>query len=221
MTPFILQDLSFYLSFVIMKKILILSIWAIITPVALLLSLFTLVYSANTINNKTLASLQNSTDTSPAYQLYTTIPDVLGIYTAEVQTKQDGIEKLIERFLDRYESPMEPHDTIAKIIVSTCKKLDLPPKCPQILTAIAMCESNLGNKTPEDSFNPLGFGIHSQGTLRFESWEEAFQKAAKGLKKYQGKGIQIDNLEELQKTYCPLSNGSWARCVDKFMKQLR
>ncbi len=204
-----------------MKKILIISAWATITPVALFLSIFSLL-NLTSFNKQSLAQLQEPhPNTAPAYQLYTSVPQVLGVYTTEVGTNTDGVEKLIENFLDEHNSPMEPHDTIAKIIVATCKKHNLPKECPQILTAIAMCESNLGSKIPSDSFNPLGFGVHSQGTLRFESWEEAFQKAAKGLKQYQDKGIEIDDIEELQNTYCPLSSGSWAQCVERFMDELR
>ncbi len=204
-----------------MKKFLFISFWSTITPIALFLSLFSLLNLTNLNNQSSIKSQFPQPNTAPAYQLYTSIPEVLGIYTAEIKTNDDGVEKLIENFLDEHNSPMEPHDVIAKIIVSTCQKNNLPKECPQILTSIAMCESNLGHKTPDDSFNPLGFGVHSRGTLKFESWEEAFQKAARGLKKYQDKGIRIDNIQELQNTYCPLSNGSWASCVEKFMDKLR
>ncbi len=89
----------------------------------------------------------------------------------------------------------------------------------RLLVAIAQQESNLCKTIPENSFNCWGWGIHSKGTLKFSSYEEAIKTIARGLKRnYIDRGYTT--AEEIMQKYTPLSNGSWAQGVSQFMEEI-
>jgi len=89
----------------------------------------------------------------------------------------------------------------------------------RLLTAIAQQESNLCKIIPPGSHNCWGWGIHSEGTLMFDTFDEAIFTVAQGLKEeYLDKGYTTP--EEIMEKYTPLSQGSWAYGVNKFMSEL-
>ncbi len=108
----------------------------------------------------------------------------------------------------------------AEALVMAAKKFKLDPL---LLVSIAQCESNLGKKMPENCNNPFGWGIHSKGTLCFDTWEAGYQTVAEGLrKKYFNQGYE--NAEDIMTLYTPASlekNGSWAICVNQFLQELQ
>lgn len=94
---------------------------------------------------------------------------------------------------------------------------------PLLGLAIAECESNLGTKMPPDCYNPFGLGIHSRGTLCFNSWEEGFEAEAKFLRnQYFSKGVTAP--EDIMITYTPPAlekEGSWAKCINHFLDKFQ
>ena len=95
---------------------------------------------------------------------------------------------------------------------------------PLLLVAIAQCESNLGKKMPVDCHNPFGWGIHSAGTLCFDSWEEGFEKVASGLRKqYVDKGLVTPDEIMTKYNYDSWKDreGSWGKCVKSFLEDLQ
>ena len=89
----------------------------------------------------------------------------------------------------------------------------------RLTTAIAQQESNLCKKIPPGSHNCWGWGIHSRGSLGFDSYTDALDAVSKGLKfEYLDKGLSTP--EEIMSKYTPLSNGSWAQGVSKFMEEM-
>ncbi|KKU47808.1 MAG: hypothetical protein UX67_C0028G0001, partial [Candidatus Woesebacteria bacterium GW2011_GWF2_46_8] len=89
----------------------------------------------------------------------------------------------------------------------------------RLTTAIAQQESNLCKIIPPGSNNCWGWGIHSAGTLGFDSFEEGIETVSAGLRKeYLDKGFRT--VEEIMSKYTPLSNGSWATGVTKFMSEM-
>lgn len=131
---------------------------------------------------------------------------------AKIETQDARIE-LIRKYLTYYKSPLTP---FAEIIIKESDKNNLDWR---LLVAIAQQESNLCKVIPENSFNCWGWGIHSKGTLRFSSYEEAIKIIAQGLKKnYIDKGYKT--VDEIMQKYTPLSNGSWAQGVYQFMEEL-
>ncbi len=137
-----------------------------------------------------------------------------GIYTF-VET-DDARAEIIARFLERYKSPLQPYDYFGQYLVEVADRYQLDYR---LLPAIAMQESNLCKKIPPGSHNCLGFGIHSRGTLGFDSYEEGFDKAAKTLKeKYVDYGLTTP--EKIMSKYTPHSNGSWAHSVNQWIHEM-
>lgn len=121
---------------------------------------------------------------------------------------------IIKNYLEKYNSPLLPY---SDLIFEVSQKYGLDYR---LIIAIAQQESNLCKKVPEDCFNCWGVGIHSRGTMCFESYAEGIEWFAKYLKEeYIDKGMNTP--EEIMPKYCPLSNGSWAFGVNQFMDELK
>lgn len=149
-----------------------------------------------------------------SYQMYSSLPKVLGASTFSVESG-DAIPELAKTFSKG--TPMEPY---IENFVNIARKNGLTDNQLLILLVIGKCESGLGKNMPENCYNPFGWGIHSQGTLCFENWEEGFEKVTLGFKtKYIDKGLTSP--EEIMEIYCPQSlenGGSWAKCVIHFLE---
>lgn len=130
---------------------------------------------------------------------------------------EDGRAEIVANFLKRHKSPLEPYDYYGEVLVGIADKYSIDFR---LLPAIAMQESNLCKVIPEGSYNCLGFGIHSRGTLTFPSYEASFERAAKELKaNYINQGRITP--EMIMKKYTPSSNGSWANSVNQWMAEMR
>jgi hypothetical protein len=139
-------------------------------------------------------------------------PQVLGAFAYAVKS-EDAIPEIIKKYLKKYNSPLLPH---TDFLVATARSYRLDPR---LLVAIAQQESNLCKKIPEDSHNCWGWGIHSQGTLKFNSYPEAIKAVTKGLSEnYLGQGLTTP--EEIMGIYTPLSEGSWANGVQQFLDEM-
>ena len=105
---------------------------------------------------------------------------------------------------------------MAEFIVATSDKYGLDFR---LTTAIAQQESNLCKYIPSGSYNCWGWGIHSRGTLGFASYDEGIDIVSRGIKsEYIDKGY-VEPLDIMSK-YTPLSNGSWAEGVTKFLSDM-
>ncbi len=129
----------------------------------------------------------------------------------------DARAQIIANFLKRYNSPLQPYDEFGQKLVEIADKYEIDYR---LLPAIAMQESNLCKNIPENSFNCLGFGIHSKGTLTFDSYEANFQRAARELKRnYINQGLTTPY--EIMTKYTPHSDGSWAESVNQWMSEMK
>lgn len=154
---------------------------------------------------------------APVYTLFSKVPPILGAFTSSFDSS-DARPAIIEQFFAKYKSPLAPYG--AKF-VEAADKYNLPW---ELLPAITMQESNGGKKIPKDDcLNPFGWGIHSQGTLCFSTWEAAIDKVAEGLKKYyvdQG----LVTTKQIMSKYNPTSynrDGSWGNGVEYFVEEIR
>lgn len=131
---------------------------------------------------------------------------------------EDARDQIIAKFLERYNSPMQPYDFYGKKIVEIADRYQIDFR---LLPAIAMQESNLCKTTnPGAPHNCLGFGIHKSGTLDFDSYEDGFERAGRELKAYYiDKGLLT--VEQIESKYTPSSNGSWANSVNQWMAEMR
>lgn len=120
---------------------------------------------------------------------------------------------LIRQYLEKYKSPLLPY---ADLIYQVSSDYGFDYRW---IVAIGQQESNLCKKMPENSFNCWGYGIHSKGTLKFDSYELAIKSYAEYLKReYFDKGLNTPEL--VMKKYCPSSNGSWAYGVNHFFEEI-
>jgi len=204
-----------------MKNLLLLFFWI---PAALI----SLVVSLNAYANYDEGFVTVSVDNpglKTALPRYGSVPKILGEQAPDafyVQTK-DVMPRLIELYLRKNKSPML--DSFQDLIL-TAQKYEIDPI---FMVSIAQCESNLGKKMPHKDadepyacHNPFGWGIHSQGTLCFDSWQAGYEAVAQGLKeKYFDKGY--GSTEEIMTKYTPPAlekQGSWAKCVNHFIDDL-
>ena len=151
------------------------------------------------------------------YQFYAALPQVLGSFSVAV-AKQDARSEIIRQFLAKHHSPLEPY---AELIVSKADERNIDFR---MVPAIGMCESNLGKRIPEGSYNAFGYGIYTgqkEGAI-FDNWDHALSIMAKYLReKFYNKGLTTP--EEIGPIYAPPSvetGNSWAKCVRSFMNEL-
>jgi len=200
-------------SFPYLQRLVILAIFFIFTPLTIFASAFSLVSLSQ--YNKTQNETQNlaSNDLKPQVNVYSSYSADLPSISANI-ISADAREEIVRQYLDRYNSPLVPY---AGFIVQNADKYGIDYR---LITAIAQQESNLCKKIPEGSFNCWGWGIHSKGTLKFDSYEQGIETVSKGLKMgYIDEGYT--NPEEIMSKYTPQSNGSWANGVTKFLNELK
>ena len=199
-------------SFSFWKSLIFASLFFIITPIALGTSLFSLASLSKTKEPKqVLGETDFNMISAPKSgakvfaSLPSSFPTVSGVVSAS-----DARAELIRQYLASYNSPLEPY---AERLVQAADTHGLDYR---LLTAIAQQESNLCKRIPPLSYNCWGWGIHSEGSLGFSSFEEGIDIVSQGIKEnYMDKGYTT--VEEIMSKYTPLSKGSWAFGVNKFM----
>ncbi|MCH7951491.1 glucosaminidase domain-containing protein [Patescibacteria group bacterium] len=198
-----------------MKRLFILLAWFPATIATLILSFQTYVHLVKTREMQVLlsAEIHGLTYAPTPFLAYAALPQTAKNIKTAIRTG-DARPVIIDLYLSRYNSPMAGS---GDLIIEAAEKYGVDP---YLFIAIAQQESNLGKKMPsEDCHNAWGYGIHSRGTLCFESWEEGIEAVMKGLsEKFLQKGLT--NPQEMMKVYTPLSSGSWAKGVEQFMEEL-
>jgi hypothetical protein len=195
------------------KKLTLLFLFFLITPLTLGVSFFSLVKIDQTRDFSLLAqeSANQLSSQSPS-QLYAAIPEVLGEMSSAVQTG-DARPVIIQKYLEKHDSPLLPY---ADELLAASEKYDVDY---QLIVAIAQCESNLCKKSPGGSYNCWGF---ENGETKFLSWEQALDQVAKTLREeYLDKGLVTP--EEIMAKYAPPSvekGGPWAKCVQQYIDVL-
>ena len=188
-------------SFSFRKNLIFAIIFFTVTPLALGTSLYSLLSF-----NKNKASSQSLVYGA---KIYASLPTDFPSISGEVQTS-DARTEIIRQYLLKYKSPLSSY---ADYIVNTADEFKIDYR---LTTAIAQQESNLCKIIPPRTFNCWGWGIHSEGTLGFSSYEEGIRTVTMGLSQnYISLGL--DTPLKIMSKYTPLSNGSWARGVEEFL----
>lgn len=195
-----------------MKRLLILSIWFPATVVTLIVSFYTYQQISQTKQIKTLIQAELNNFAENPYLMYSALPKSMDRITLAVKTG-DARPVILCQYLEKHQSPMTPY---CNDLFAAGEKYGLDYR---LITAIAMCESNLCKKSPPDSFNCWGF---ENGATKFLSWEHAFERVAKTLKEdYIDKGLVTP--EQIMPKYAPPSvekGGPWAKCLIQFFEEL-
>lgn len=196
------------------KNLILITFFFTVTPIALGTSLFSLI-SLNNLSDKKVESVTSrelSVYPKSGARVFASLPTNLPSVGGEA-TALDARPELVRQYFEYWGSPLVPY---AGLVVETADRYQLDYR---LTTAIAQQESNLCKFIPPGTNNCWGWGIHSAGTLGFDSFEEGIEIVSKGLREeYLNKGYET--VEEIMSKYTPLSNGSWAAGVTKFMAEI-
>ncbi len=168
-------------------------------------------YHKSLASQKILDEISN--ESSPQNQFNLSVgPFAIHAYATQVGLADNRTANL-KAFFRSYNSPL--YDYADRIInVSDKYHFDY-----RLLPAIAMQESNLCRVIPADSYNCWGWGIYGDTVTRFNSYEDAIDSVAKGIKEqYLDKGLLTASA--IMSKYTPSSNGSWANGVNTFLNAL-
>lgn len=125
----------------------------------------------------------------------------------------DARTLIVAQFLEQYNAPLA---SSAAELVSAADTYGLDFR---LLPAISMQESNGCKIIPHGSHNCWGWGIHSRGSLGFDSINEGIHTVAKGLSEnYINQGLITP--EEIMSKYTPSSPGTWSNAVRHFMEEM-
>jgi hypothetical protein len=194
-------------SFVFWKNMFFMVIFFTIAPITLGVSMFA-IFSLEKNNQ-----LEITEPTKTGIRVYASLPSEFPKVSDSIEVK-DARPELVRQYLSRYNSPLVGY---ANFLV---EKADVYGLDYRLLPAIAQQESNLCKIIPPNTYNCWGWGIHSRGTLGFDSYEEAIETVMTGLKKeYIDKGLTTP--DTIWKKYTPSSpDGAWAKGVNQFMAEM-
>lgn len=197
------------------KNLILVTLFFTITPVTLLISLFSLVSLVKNSHVQSEISQQTINliaAPQPGVRVYASLPNSIPSVSG-TPNSADARPEIIKQYLTLYGSPLVPY---AKLIVDTADKYSLDFR---LITAIAQQESNLCLIIPPGSHNCWGWGINSASNLGFSTYEEGIETVSKGIKEnYVDQGLATP--EQIMSKYTPVSNGSWASGVSEFMKEM-
>ena len=204
-----------------MKKIFVIFAWSLLSVGVLLTSSAGLIfYNQYQTHREQLAqsdSILPSSDSDLQIAMLESNGEVKGVESI-IET-EDAREIIVANFLERHNSPMKPYEYYGARLVEIADKNGLDFR---LMPAIAMQESNLCKVVnPGAPHNCLGFGIHSRGTLDFESYEAGFERAAREIKE-RYVDIGLETPEQIMTKYTPSSpNGAWAESIKQWMAEMR
>ncbi len=145
---------------------------------------------------------------------YAALPSTQNVLAATIMESDGGTAEKIRQFLAAYNSPLEPY---AVDIVNAADEYGLDHR---LIVGIAMQESTLCKKIPDNSFNCWGFGIYTGHVTRFADYKEGIYTVSKALAtRYKTRGLVTP--DQIMTMYTPSSNGSWARGVNSTMNRLQ
>jgi len=195
-----------------LKRLILIVVFLTITPLMLLASAASLIALSN--SSSVLGAKSEAEDESySGAQIYASLPATYPAISGQI-IESDARPDILKNFLKKYNSPLEP---LSQFIVQTSDKHQLDYR---LITAIAMKESGLCKIIPEGSHNCWGWGIHSAGTLGFDSFEEGIETVSLGLKKnYIDKGYIT--VEEIMQKYAHPDSTTWAEGVLLYMDQMK
>ncbi|HUC94750.1 MAG TPA: hypothetical protein VMR19_01975 [Candidatus Saccharimonadales bacterium] len=196
------------------KNLILATVFFVITPLTLGISLFSLFsLKSNVSAKKTLYTSNLLVTPESGVKVYASLPTKFPSISEQI-TSADARPEILKQYMENYGSPLEPY---AGLIVQTADKYSLDFR---LITAIAQQESNICKVIPPESYNCWGWGITGKDSLGFSSFQEGIETVSKGLKSdYIDKGYTTIN--KIMSKYTPQSNGSWANGVNAFMSDMQ
>lgn len=200
-----------------MRKLVLLSVWFIATPITLVCSFFLLArVSSTTALGSLLRFKARAMVKEPPYTLFSSLPHSASDIKTAIQSG-DARPVIVKDFLRFHRSPLEPY--AGEIVVASDEYgIDY-----RLIPAIAMAESGAGKAIPEGSYNAWGYGIYGDQVLGFSSWKDGVWSIAEYLKK-EYIDVGYETPEEMMPKFCPPSlakGGPWAKAVNYFVNQMK
>ena len=196
-----------------MKKVLMIGVWFPVTVVLLVMNLTILFKITHKQPERTVQSyLPPTTILASSYGT----EQVLG---ASVRAG-DARSLLLSRFLSAHDSPLAEYSDYI-LDRADYYKIDF-----RLISAIAMCESNVGKHMPtKASHNAWGISVETGEVTgaNFANWLTAIDWVSRYMRdKYFSRGIT--DLVDIGAIYAPPSvatGNSWANCVQHFMDSIQ
>lgn len=191
-------------------EIILMVAFLVLTPLTLIVSSISLISISKQTENSEVQTEKEKNYVSNGQILSSagSFPEI----KIEIETA-DARPEIIRQYLNTNNSPLEPY---ANLIVETADKYGLDYR---LLTSIAQKESGLCRVIPPESHNCWGWGIHSEGSLGFDSYEEAIEIVSKGLKEnYIDLGFVT--IEQIMSKYAHANSTTWADGVIFYMDQI-
>ena len=195
----------------IWKKFALACVFFFFTPVVIALSIISL----SSVEKKQQIANSPSLIQAPQYgvQAYASLPETYP-QVKGAATEIDARSEIIRQFMATNNSPMTDY---ANYIVEMADKYEIDYR---LLVAIAQKESGLCRVIPPGGYNCWGWGIHSEGTLGFDSYEESIEAVSKGIREeYVDKGyVTVDEIQKKWIAHSP--GGIWAIDVQSYFDQI-
>lgn len=200
-----------------MRKLVLLSVWSITTPITLVYSVLLLAQISSTPALGSLLRFQARAIVKKSpYTLFSSLPHSASDIKTAVKSG-DARPVILKNFLKLHRSPLELY---SEEIVAASDKYEIDYR---LIPAIAMAESGAGKEIPGGSYNAWGYGVYGDQVLGFSSWKDGVWSMAEYLKKeYIDLGRTTP--EEMMPKFCPLSlakGGTWAKAVNYFLDQMK
>jgi len=197
----------------LIDRVILILVFLTLTPIALFLTILSLIGFQKEISLEE----KNTVRTFFSQEAKSVILDPgnfsLNTSIEETVVGGDSRPQLLGLYLKKHKSPLLGKE---KFIVEMSDKYGLDFR---LLVAIAQKESGLCRVIPEGSFNCWGWGVHSNGTLRFDSYEDGLEAVSKGIKEnYIGKGYIT--IEQIMTKYANSASTTWAEGVVDYMNQI-
>ncbi|KKS95458.1 MAG: hypothetical protein UV71_C0007G0029 [Microgenomates group bacterium GW2011_GWC1_43_13] len=195
------------------KNLILVTAFFVVTPLTLGISLYSLFsFKSNTAAREVFDTANLIVSPQSGIKVYASLPTVFPTVSEQISSS-DARSEILRQYMENYGSPLALY---SGLIVQTADKYSLDFR---LITAIAQQESNICKIIPPGSYNCWGWGIHSNGSLGFKSFDEGIEEVSRGLRTdYLNKGYTTVN--EIMGKYTPLSNGSWADGVNEFMSEM-
>lgn len=199
-----------------MKKLLILGLWIPVALFTLFASFLNLYYLSQVKEAKVLAKMTvRELISKNEYQFYAAMPSAVRSFSSSIKSG-DARPEILNQFVQKY-NPDSELANLGKLAVAVSDENNLDFR---LLWAIAMVESNLCKKIPQDSHNCWGYGIYGDKVTRFSSIEEAIRTVARGLKKnYVDHGLNTSR--KIVAKYMSGNKERWQFATERFMKEMR
>ena len=197
------------------KNLTLIVIFLLITPITIGVSLFTLMSYDKQVDPTPKAVSEVSSQIQPrsGVRVYASLPSEMPTISFEVNAA-DARSALVGQILSSYKAPLADY---SESLVENADKYGLDYR---LLASIAMKESGGCKAIPKGSYNCWGWGIHSEGSLGFDSYEEGIETVSGGLKEnYIDMGYTT--VEEIMTKYAHASSDTWADGVHFYMDQMQ